>query len=169
MNYSEYISSVKWKATRKRILERDNNHCMLCHSEERLEVHHNSYENLFNESDDDLVTLCRECHERVTNFQRSKRYSKRIHVPEEISTIILRRKEVRHGTTEISLQDTRSSTIDTAQRTTRGPNILIHEGDETTFKQAGENGRGPGGDGTLGMVRGTLCGRRQPGDPRLRH
>ena len=161
MTYQEYIASDKWRERRKRILERDNYHCMLCHSTERLEVHHNTYQRFSNEDDDDLVTLCRECHERVTSFQREKRYSKRIHKPEELSTIIIDRKEIRYGSTKVSLYDQGDSTIDPAQRSTRRSDVQIYKADEGNIIEEEQDGCGPGGIGTSGMVRSPLYGRRK--------
>lgn len=47
------------------ILERDGHACKLCGGEYRLTVHHISYEHLYNEKDDELVTLCAPCHEKL--------------------------------------------------------------------------------------------------------
>nr|BDD44986.1 hypothetical protein 7 [Spirochaetaceae bacterium] len=60
--YQEYLESDKWKARRERALERAGQKCQVCASIEKLEVHHNSYENLGNEKDEDLVVLCGRCH-----------------------------------------------------------------------------------------------------------
>lgn len=62
MNYANYLLTDHWKELRKVILNRDDNKCQLCSSKERLEVHHNTYENVGNEKLTDLITLCRYCH-----------------------------------------------------------------------------------------------------------
>lgn len=67
VNYNEYIKSDEWKYKRKEVLERDGFKCRLCGamgSGYSLHVHHNSYDNLGNEPLEDLITLCKECHER---------------------------------------------------------------------------------------------------------
>lgn len=67
INYKEYIKSEEWKIKRKEVLKRDKFKCRLCSAkgtEYNLHVHHNSYKNLGNEPLEDLITLCKECHER---------------------------------------------------------------------------------------------------------
>lgn len=67
VNYNEYIKSDEWNHKRKEVLERDRFKCRLCGamgSRHSLHVHHNSYDNLGNEPLEDLITLCKECHER---------------------------------------------------------------------------------------------------------
>lgn len=66
VDYKEYIKSEEWKHKRKEVLERDKFKCRLCGAkgtEYNLHVHHNSYNNLGNEPLEDLITLCKECHE----------------------------------------------------------------------------------------------------------
>ena len=60
--YSEYIQSDAWKMRRQRALALAENHCQVCNSPARLEVHHNTYERLGHERDADLVVLCHDCH-----------------------------------------------------------------------------------------------------------
>jgi 5-methylcytosine-specific restriction endonuclease McrA len=60
--YLDYLQSEEWKEKANRIKQRDNNKCTRCGSTEKLEVHHLSYDNIYNEPDEDLTTLCRECH-----------------------------------------------------------------------------------------------------------
>ena len=65
IDHQEYINSPKWKAKRQMVLERDNFRCRKCGTGKNLDVHHITYEHLGNEPLDDLVTLCRCCHEEV--------------------------------------------------------------------------------------------------------
>lgn len=76
--YSALIESPEWQKTRKEIIKRDVS-CVLCGSTEELQVHHRKYSRPFKDKFFDhshLVTLCRQCHEYVTNQQRSDRYRK---------------------------------------------------------------------------------------------
>jgi 5-methylcytosine-specific restriction endonuclease McrA len=59
---AKYFNSKKWKELRARIRERDCNMCVICGSEDRLQVHHKTYVRFENEDEDDLVTLCNKCH-----------------------------------------------------------------------------------------------------------
>ena len=60
--YLRYIESEKWFILKNRIKKRDKNKCTKCNSNLNLQVHHLTYENLFNEKDEDLITLCSKCH-----------------------------------------------------------------------------------------------------------
>lgn len=63
--YSEFLQSNYWKNVRQNILIRDNNSCVKCNKKTKLEVHHKTYKNHGKEHLhlDDLITLCRTCHE----------------------------------------------------------------------------------------------------------
>lgn len=63
LEYSEYLQTEYWQQTRARILERDQHTCRDCGTAKRLEVHHLTYERLGCELDEDLLTLCRDCHQ----------------------------------------------------------------------------------------------------------
>lgn len=63
--YSQYLSSPEWRAKRKLVLERDNYKCQRCAATRRLQVHHLTYERIFKERLDDLLTLCQPCHRRL--------------------------------------------------------------------------------------------------------
>lgn len=63
--YSTYIQSDKWKDIRSDVLERDQNLCQECKTNPAVEVHHKTYENLFNEKMEDLVSLCKDCHSNI--------------------------------------------------------------------------------------------------------
>src|SRR3990167_6427643 len=77
--YLDYLESPKWRAKRQRVLSRDDHECQTCLETEQLEVHHKTYDNLFHEPLDDLITLCRWCHEAVTSCIRGRfKYGKRI-------------------------------------------------------------------------------------------
>jgi len=65
---SKYFNSDAWKTLRRRIRKRDGNQCVLCGtSKKQLAVHHKTYERFGNEDEDDLVTLCKDCHTDVHN------------------------------------------------------------------------------------------------------
>lgn len=80
MTYEQYISSQLWKDKREERLKLDGYRCRLCDHDgslHRLEVHHrpSSYAKIPNESvADDLIILCRLCHDNATNVIRDRRY-----------------------------------------------------------------------------------------------
>lgn len=64
--YIKYINSDAWRAMRSRVLERDSCRCRDCgHTSPRNHVHHLTYARLGRERLDDLVTLCKACHDAV--------------------------------------------------------------------------------------------------------
>ena len=67
--YKIYLSSDHWKETRKKRLELDGYKCCICGIGCDLDVHHLSYDRLWNEDvEHDLVTLCRVCHKTFHDF-----------------------------------------------------------------------------------------------------
>ena len=63
MSYQEYLKTREWKVKRNRALIQAGNRCKLCRGTARLDVHHNHYTRRGNELLEDLVVLCRSCHE----------------------------------------------------------------------------------------------------------
>lgn len=66
MPYNEYLKTPHWELARSAVLKRDENRCADCgkSKEERpLEVHHITYIRRGKENLDDLMTLCRDCHQ----------------------------------------------------------------------------------------------------------
>jgi hypothetical protein len=75
-----------WRTRATAIRKRDGGRCRACNRDEeevRLEVHHRVYGTpgpcgqcvLTGVEDDDLVTLCIDCHDAVTNIRRHVRYA----------------------------------------------------------------------------------------------
>ena len=63
--YNNYLSSQEWKTIASFVKLRDDE-CIDCGSLSSLEVHHLTYNNVFDEAHhlDDLITLCRVCHSK---------------------------------------------------------------------------------------------------------
>lgn len=88
MKYKEQLKTERWKQKRQLILERDNYQCTNCNQKENLHVHHKEYHSgkLAWEYDDKyLVTLCKECHNKV---HENKDVSEFIKVSDEDYTLI---------------------------------------------------------------------------------
>lgn len=65
--YIKYLKSSKWKALRKEVLYKRGRICERCKEDLKgkiTDIHHKTYENIFNESPEDLEILCRACHEK---------------------------------------------------------------------------------------------------------
>ena len=67
MDYESYINSVLWREKSRRIRKRDGYRCLICGTTDvPLEVHHLTYDRLGEELDSDLITVCHDCHKRIT-------------------------------------------------------------------------------------------------------
>ena len=65
MHYASYITSHAWKKKAREMREKAGFKCQLCAAIDKpLNVHHNSYERLGRERDDDLLVLCEPCHHK---------------------------------------------------------------------------------------------------------
>lgn len=62
-NYRVYLQSDEWQELREMALERAGYRCQICSSTDGLQVHHRTYENIFEEDEEDLTVLCEDCHE----------------------------------------------------------------------------------------------------------
>ena len=70
-DYHKYLLSSEWKSIAKKIRKRDEFKCTKCNSSESLQVHHTSYDNIFNERNhlEDLILLCDCCHKKEHNIK----------------------------------------------------------------------------------------------------
>lgn len=74
LDYASYIESDAWKEKARRIRERDGYRCQICGAVDvPMEVHHLTYDRLFQEQDDDLLTVCAACHKKITESWHSMR------------------------------------------------------------------------------------------------
>jgi 5-methylcytosine-specific restriction endonuclease McrA len=78
LRYQQFLKSDHWKNLRQQTLERDRHRCRICDHDciQNLEIHHRRYPATFgDETIDDLTTLCRYCHETVSNRNGNRRTS----------------------------------------------------------------------------------------------
>ena len=74
IDWGEYLKTEAWQEQRAKIFRRDGFQCVCCGAAKNLEAHHITYKNLGAEEKSDLVTLCRDCHEKL--------HSEKILIPE---------------------------------------------------------------------------------------
>lgn len=74
--YSVYLRSEKWRNKRARVLERDNHLCQACLKRPATQVHHKTYEHVFDEPLFDLVSICDVCHEAIHNKEKKVEHAK---------------------------------------------------------------------------------------------
>jgi hypothetical protein len=65
MDYETYLKTPEWKRRRNRILESVGKRCQRCGAKGvELHVHHLTYERRGEELPEDLIVLCKDCHEK---------------------------------------------------------------------------------------------------------
>ena len=95
--YRQYLKSARWRQKREARKSQDGYRCVRCGSDERLEVHHISYQRLGWEPLSDLRTLCHECHGEISELERVlDRNRANAEFRSKRSRAERRRKEVRH-------------------------------------------------------------------------
>lgn len=73
VDYDEYINSPEWKDKVNRIKSERGNKCQVCSATDHLDGHHNTYDHFANEHDNDIVILCRSCHDTFHATGRLRR------------------------------------------------------------------------------------------------
>jgi 5-methylcytosine-specific restriction endonuclease McrA len=63
LSYQEYLATEHWQHVRAAALWAVRGRCVLCGSEQGLQVHHVNYDSLGHETPDDVTVLCSRCHE----------------------------------------------------------------------------------------------------------
>jgi hypothetical protein len=71
--YNNYLNSDKWKLKRKKVLERDNHLCQACLTNKANEVHHLTYQNIYDEPLFELISVCKRCHEKIESKKPHKK------------------------------------------------------------------------------------------------
>ena len=74
MSYQNYLKSNHWQNVRRKKHESNKffslDKCAVCDSEKRLEVHHLTYKNLWNENNKTLRIICHRCHEILSSLPK---------------------------------------------------------------------------------------------------
>jgi len=70
--YRDYLKSDLWFDKVRKVIERDRC-CRVCDSKNRLTVHHLTYQNVFRESLEELMTLCWTCHKQLHQIAKNKK------------------------------------------------------------------------------------------------
>lgn len=74
-----YLQSPEWKLKRKLVLERDNYICQACRVNGATDVHHITYGMIGNEPLFNLISVCRNCHNAITEMQKIGETNIKIH------------------------------------------------------------------------------------------
>jgi hypothetical protein len=73
LQYSAYRRGPDWAWRRKAVFKRADGLCESCGRQRATEVHHKTYDHIFDEPLFDLAAICRECHEKITKRDRERR------------------------------------------------------------------------------------------------
>ena len=72
MPYRDYLKTPWWNFVHDRTIKRAKDGCELCQDTRATEAHHTTYERIGCERPDDMVALCRHCHQHVTDNKLGK-------------------------------------------------------------------------------------------------
>ncbi len=70
-SYKDYLNTKHWQLIKRIKFNYFVHECAKCQSRVGLELHHKHYESLGKEDLDDLVYLCRECHQKTHDDKKS--------------------------------------------------------------------------------------------------
>jgi 5-methylcytosine-specific restriction endonuclease McrA len=62
--YHNYLLSDEWAQLKIDLFQNRGRKCEYCGKTKDLHVHHKTYKNIFNEEPEDLIILCRKCHNK---------------------------------------------------------------------------------------------------------
>ena len=62
LSYEQYLTTEHWATVREERLIFAKHKCEICNSNDDLQVHHRTYDNIGNEQLTDLIALCKTCH-----------------------------------------------------------------------------------------------------------
>lgn len=65
ITYHEFLKSPEWFTLRENVKARDHNQCRVCNKKTELVVHHKTYERWRLCLSEDLMTVCKKCHEKI--------------------------------------------------------------------------------------------------------
>jgi len=73
ITYKDRLLDPRWQRKRLEIMERDNFQCQSCgDAKNTLQIHHKSYGRYpWSVKNDQLITLCCECHEFLENYKKN--------------------------------------------------------------------------------------------------
>ena len=74
--YKAVLASPHWKALKRRLLTECDGRCERCGIRAALELHHETYERLGRERDEDVELVCGRCHE-IADEERAARSQER--------------------------------------------------------------------------------------------
>lgn len=68
--HNSYLKSMQWAEKRDEVLRRDSNLCQSCLKRKATQVHHLTYKHWMNEPLFELISVCNECHQSITEMDQ---------------------------------------------------------------------------------------------------
>lgn len=152
------MRSPAWLKKRLERIEKDKFRCRTCWSKELLEVHHLTYDRFSNEDLDDLITLCHDCHEAVTQVIRKRRYAQRSYDPGIHTTMRFEQNDVTNERVSPTIGVTRNVAPQCAPSKSNG---RVRAGTEEDNKQTKEVASRPYRNKQTGVSWGAIHGRER--------
>jgi 5-methylcytosine-specific restriction endonuclease McrA len=84
--YKDYLNSNEWAQIRIDLFNIRGKKCEDCGNTKRLQIHHLTYKNIFNEEPEDLKILCKNCHQKEYGYVKNKKgkYKKKISLARKV-------------------------------------------------------------------------------------
>jgi 5-methylcytosine-specific restriction endonuclease McrA len=71
--YQDYLNSNTWKQKRLKVLNRAKFTCERCKKKQATQIHHLTYDRIFNEKLSDLQAVCGKCHMAIHGIKEGKK------------------------------------------------------------------------------------------------
>ncbi len=86
--HQDYLKTIEWQEKRDEVLRRDNFTCQSCLKKRATQVHHLTYDHFGSEPLFDLISVCDECHQMISEMDEKKKNQpsrltgRKLHQPE---------------------------------------------------------------------------------------
>ena len=84
VDYYDYLDSPEWEEKTKYIRLRNKGICECCNMRFGENVHHRTYERVFNEQDSDLLHVCSYCHKAIHRIEPTFVWPSRMKLLEQL-------------------------------------------------------------------------------------
>lgn len=72
-NHQDYLKTMAWQEKREEVLKRDDYLCQACLKKRATQVHHLTYDHFGAEPLFDLISVCGECHQAITEMDQKRK------------------------------------------------------------------------------------------------
>lgn len=65
LNYKDYLKGLHWSIFKTKYFQYHKKECSICGKKYGIQLHHLTYDNIGNETFDDVICVCGECHDKI--------------------------------------------------------------------------------------------------------